>query len=224
MWRALYQNPGAAQERVTYASMATYVAGATLLQSFLASDPGYFLRKIRTGDIAGDLLKPYSLPFALLAHNVGSGLWRAATGGLPVVLVGAFLMGVPLPRPADAAWFLASAALAGMLYFCFVLMISLTAFWTPNASGILRFFFLSAVFFSGFMMPLRFFPDWLVTLINLSPFPATINTIVDIYLGLLSGQELIYALGIQALWTIILILPGQLVLRAGVRRLVILGG
>ena len=223
VWRALYQNPGAAQERVTYASMATYVAGATLLQSFLASDPGYFLRKIRTGDIAGDLLKPYSLPFALLAHNVGSGLWRAATGGLPVVLVGAFLMGVPLPRPADAAWFLASAALAGMLYFCFVLMISLTAFWTLEMQGFHDLQWAVLAFASGSVVPLWFMPDVLAKVLRALPFQQMGFVPLTLWTGQAGDSGPLLLLG-QVLWLIPMAGAASLVWRAAQRRVVIQGG
>ncbi len=73
-------------------------------------------------------------------------------------------------------------------------------------------------------MPLRFFPDWFVTLTRFTPFPAMVNTVVEIYLGVLSGPASLQALLEQALWMVILISLGQLALRAGVRRLVIQGG
>jgi len=50
------------------------------------------------------------------------------------------------------------------------------------------------------------------------------NTVIEIYLGILQGQEMIYVLLYQLLWAVGLILLGQMILRAGVRRLVILGG
>ena len=73
-------------------------------------------------------------------------------------------------------------------------------------------------------MPLRFFPDWVVKLSYLTPFPHTINTITEVYLGVLKGPELVNALLMQAVWALGLAIAGLLVLRAGVRRLVILGG
>jgi ABC-type uncharacterized transport system permease subunit len=45
-----------------------------------------------------------------------------------------------------------------------------------------------------------------------------------VYLGILQGGELAAALLAQAAWIIVITLAGQIVLRAGVRRLVILGG
>ena len=77
---------------------------------------------------------------------------------------------------------------------------------------------------SGFFMPLRFFPDWFVTLCRLTPFPAMVNTIIEIYLGVVTGPAVLWALLGQLFWLVILVIAGNLTLRAGVRRLVIQGG
>ena len=77
---------------------------------------------------------------------------------------------------------------------------------------------------SGFFMPLRFFPEWFVHLCYLTPFPYMVNSIIEVYLGLISGPELLPALSYQALWVLLLVGTGQVVMRLGVRRLVILGG
>jgi ABC-2 type transport system permease protein len=102
--------------------------------------------------------------------------------------------------------------------------VNLAAFWSTEARGIARFAFGLALFLSGFVMPLRFFPDWFVTLCNLTPFPAMVNTVVEVYLGVLSGAALVQALAIQAVWFCVLAGLAHLLMRAGVRRLVIQGG
>ena len=81
-----------------------------------------------------------------------------------------------------------------------------------------------AWFFSGFLMPLRFLPDWTERLAYFTPFPHMLNTVVEVYLAVLQGPDLVEALLIQALWALGMILMGQVILRAAVRRLVILGG
>jgi ABC-2 type transport system permease protein len=73
-------------------------------------------------------------------------------------------------------------------------------------------------------MPIRYFPDWFQKLCYLTPFPHMINTIVEIYLGVVSGFELLSLLLLQAAWAIGLMIICKLVLWAGIRRLVILGG
>jgi ABC-2 type transport system permease protein len=77
---------------------------------------------------------------------------------------------------------------------------------------------------SGFIMPLRLLPDWFANLCSLTPFPSMINTPVEIYLGVKNGSSTINALMLQLFWLAALALVCQVVLRAGVRRLVIQGG
>jgi ABC-2 type transport system permease protein len=62
------------------------------------------------------------------------------------------------------------------------------------------------------------------TLCKLTPFPAMMNTSMEIYLGLLTGADLAFALLQQLLWAIILIFACGVTFRAGVRTLVIQGG
>ena len=222
---ALYQ----AREQVagmTLQDAITYTAITQASIGYLSLFSWYdMMRTVYSGEIATDLLKPMKFYRYWLAQDMGRALASFLTRGVLIMIAYELVVDLVYPQGGMGWFYLAvSIILAWLVSFSWRFLISLTAFWTPNAAGILRFFFLSAVFFSGFMMPLRFFPDWLVTLINLTPFPATVNTTVDVYLGLLSGQELIYALGFQFLWVVLLVGIGQLVLRAGVRRLVILGG
>ena len=51
-----------------------------------------------------------------------------------------------------------------------------------------------------------------------------INTPIEIYLGELSAAQIIQALVIQVTWITVLAILGQIILMAGVRRLVIQGG
>ncbi len=223
VWRALYQNPGAEREAVPYSAMALYVAGAALLSNWLRSDPEYFLHKIRSGDIANDLLKPYSLPLALLAQNVGTGLWRLVTGGLPVLVVGVALMDVPLPRAGDAAWFAASALLAGALYFCYTTMISLTAFWTLEMQGFNDFQWAIMAFASGAAVPLWFMPPVLAKVLRALPFQQMGFVPLTFWSGQAGDAGPMLLLG-QAAWLLPMAGLAYLVWRAAKRRVVIQGG
>jgi ABC-type uncharacterized transport system permease subunit len=51
-----------------------------------------------------------------------------------------------------------------------------------------------------------------------------VNTVVEVYLGLLQGPALLQALAVQLAWAAALVLLCSLVLRAGLGRLVIQGG
>jgi ABC-2 type transport system permease protein len=120
---------------------------------------------------------------------------------------------------------LASALLLGWLVsFCWRFLVNLAAFWTPNAMPIGRLGFSITWLLSGFLMPLRFFPEWFERACYLTPFPYTVNTIIEIYLGLLPVSAALRALGLQLAWAAGLLVLCLWVMQRGVRRLVILGG
>ncbi len=111
-----------------------------------------------------------------------------------------------------------------MVSFNWRFIVNLAAFWTPNAVGVNRIAVTLTMFLSGFLMPLRFFPDWFVQLCYLTPFPHMVNAIVEVSLGAFDGAQIARTLFGQAIWIVILYLLGQCMLKAGVKRLVIQGG
>jgi ABC-2 type transport system permease protein len=141
------------------------------------------------------------------------------------MLAFALVIGITTPD-SPGQWLALGVALlmSWLVSFSWRFIVNLFSFWTPNAFGIARFIFILSWAFSGFFMPLRFYPDWYVALANLTPFPAMVNTVVEIYLGVLTGPQILAALAWQAVWVLVLFAIGQVMLRFGVRRLVILGG
>lgn len=183
------------------------------------------MNSVYTGDIASDLLKPMNYFRFWMAQDLG----RAMAGLLMrgITIMAAYAVIFDITRPDSAMQWLAlimALSLSWMVSFAWRFLVNLSAFWTPNAQGVGRFFFILSWFLSGFFMPLRYFPDWFVRLCYLTPFPYTINTVVEVYLGVLEGPALVQALLGQVVWIVILVAAGQLVLRAGVRQLVIQGG
>ncbi len=208
------------QGAVTYAALTQAMIA---YQSFFAWSK--IMDTVYTGDIGSDLLRPVGFFRFWLAKDLGRALVNIIMRGLTLMVGYALIFDLTAPR-GGWQWLALSVSifLSWMLSFAWRFLINLSAFWTPNARGILRFAFISMWFFSGFLMPLRYYPPWVARLSMFTPFPSMINTVVEIYLNVLQGHELVYALVIQLGWTVALIGVGQLVFRAGVRRLVILGG
>jgi ABC-2 type transport system permease protein len=183
------------------------------------------MNSVYTGAIATDLVKPLSYYRFWLAQDFGRALAQLILRGVPIVVIYAVVFRISYPSyPLQWLALLVSLFLAWNISFSWRFLLNLSSFWVPNAIGILRFGFLISWFLSGFLMPLRYFPDWFQKLCYLTPFPHMINTIVEIYLGVVSGSALISLLLLQTAWALGLIIICNLVLWAGIRRLVILGG
>jgi ABC-2 type transport system permease protein len=208
------------QDVITYTGLSQAVI--VYLSIFGSYD---LMRSIHQGEIAGDLLKPVSLFNFWLAQDLGRAMVGFFLRGLTIMVIYTLVFDITYPTSL-AQWLVLFVALilSWLISFAYRFLVNLSAFWSPDARGIGRFAFIIVMFFSGFLMPLRFFPDWVQTLAYLTPFPHMLNTVVEVYLGVLTGAELVNALFAQLAWAVALVVVCQIVLRWGTKRLVILGG
>jgi ABC-2 type transport system permease protein len=212
-------------EGMTVQDAITYTGLTQAVIAYLSLFAWYpVMESIHSGDISADLLKPMRLMALWLAHDVGRAVVALLLRGITIMAIYAVVFDITVPEPSRWPALVLVSVLALLVSFLWRFLVNLTAFWSPNAQGIGRFAFALSWFMSGFLMPLRFFPDWVVDICYLTPFPYTVNTIVEVYLGLASGTQLALEISLQVFWAVALVVVCQLVLHAGVRRLVILGG
>jgi len=204
----------------------TYVAVGQGLIVFLMVFGSYdLMATVYTGGISADLVRPVPLFSLWLARDLGRSLVNLVTRGLVLVLALSLFIQVLYPSGWQGwLWTVLSMALAWLVSFAWRFLVNLAAFWTPDARGISRAAFTISQLMSGFIIPLRLYPDWFSRLCALTPFPSMVNTSVEVYLGITNGTALWRALGIQLAWFALLGLACHLLLRQGLRRLVIQGG
>jgi ABC-2 type transport system permease protein len=183
------------------------------------------MESVYTGQIGADLLKPMRYFFYWLARDLGRAWASLLVRGITIMLAYALVFDITLPQTLGH-WALVALTLllSFLVSFGWHFLVNLAAFWTPEARGIGRLGFSLSWFLSGFIMPLRLFPAWFERLSKWTPFPSMVNAIVEVYMGVLSSSEILHTISVQALWIVLLFLASQLVLRVGVRRLVIQGG
>ena len=208
------------QGAITYTGVSQAVIGFLSLFSWYE-----LMNTVYSGAVASDLLKPMGYYRFWLAQDLGRAAAQLSLRTVPIMLGYALLFDIAYPKTLwQWAALVIAIFLAWLVSFSFRFVVNLAAFWVPNATGIARFAFILMWFLSGFLMPLRFFPDWFVEICSYTPFPYMVNTVIEVYLGLVGGIDLLYALLAQFVWAVLLILFGQMILRVGIRRLVILGG
>ncbi len=204
----------------------TYVGLTQAMIAYLSIFGKYdLMNTIISGAIGTDLLKPVSFFMYWAGQDFGRSLVNLLGRGVLFVLVYNLFFPITIPNRLEQWGYLGiSLILAWLVSFSWSFLVQLAAFWSPDARGILRIGFTLSQFLSGFMMPLRLFPDWFSAMVRLTPFPAMVDTSVQIYLGTLSGSAMWDSLALQLFWFLALAGGAQLVLRAGMRRLVIQGG
>jgi ABC-2 type transport system permease protein len=208
------------QDAITYTGLTQAIISFLYLFGWFE-----IIYSVQSGHVSADLLKPMSYFSFWMAQDLGRAFVSLALRGLPIMVFYGLAFQITIPQtPGDWLFLAASLLLAWMVSFSYRFVANLAAFWIQDAAGVARFFFALSWLLSGFIMPLRFMPDWFIKLCYLTPFPHMVNTVVEIYLGLLSGGEILRALLIQAAWIIMLVALGHRVFRRGVRKLVIQGG
>ena len=97
-------------------------------------------------------------------------------------------------------------------------------FYLESTNGVRWLSLAAADLLGGAIVPLPFLPEPLRTIAALSPFGSMQNVPLRIYGGDIAGAEIPAAMGLQALWCLLLILAGWILMNRGLRRCVVAGG
>ena len=182
------------------------------------------MTSIRTGDVITDLSRPWNFYGYWLSQSLGERGFNLLSRGAVTYLLGVLYFDAYIPSAAEALAFTASVGLAMVLSFAFSFLVNMTAFWLIENGGVTMTANIMLSFFSGFLLPIAFFPPWLAAVARALPFQAITGLPAQIFLGQLEGAALVQALLLQMFWAAVLVGLGLLVLRAAVRKVVIQGG
>jgi len=181
--------------------------------------------RIRSGDIAADLARPVDPLRAGLAFDLGRGLYHAMYRGAPPIIVGAFVFDLTAPsNPLVWLAFAVSVVLAICVCFAWRFLYNTSAFWLLHYRGAAIMAMIVSSLFSGFIIPVPFFPGWLKAIAYATPFPSMVQVPIDVFVGKIEGLGVLQALVVQAAWLAGLLLVCRGAFAAGTRRLVIQGG
>ena len=209
-----------ATDVVTY----VWLAQALLMTIYIW---GWFdvAQRVRTGDVATDLHRPFDFQYYWLAHDLGRAGYHGLFRGVPPFVFGAFFFDLNLPR-SPLVWlaFAMSVLLAVAVSFAFRFLFNLASFWLLDYRGAAVLAMVVSTFFSGMIIPIALFPDRLEKLAWALPFAGMVQAPVEIFLRHAGGLEAVGLLALQAFWAVALLGLGRLAFNAGVRRLVVQGG
>jgi ABC-2 type transport system permease protein len=181
--------------------------------------------RVRTGDIAVDLARPVDLQLSWLAADLGRAAYTFLPRGIPPLVVGALTFGLTGP---SSVWpyliGLLSIVAAAALSFAGRFAMNLSSFWLVEIRGLSTLYMVLLGVLCGLIIPVPWFPDWLLFLARCTPFPSMLQTPVDLMSGRVGGADALVALGIQLLWLAAFLLLGRRMLRAATHKLVVQGG
>jgi ABC-2 type transport system permease protein len=226
IWYALYYGKETV-EGVSFQAMLGYIMISQALQGIHGAGTQLWeiQERVRTGDIAMEMLKPYDYTTRILFSDLGSILFYFITAVLPLYTV-LFLVLKPAVSLtfAQVGLFVISAALGYLIRFCIEMTFGLFTFWVIETGGVEDVFYFSISLFSGSLVPLWFFPGWLEKIAHYLPFQAIFFIPNSIFVGQLMGPEIFNALLSQGIWLLICFLILRLVWHRASMKIVIQGG
>lgn len=178
--------------------------------------------RVRSGDVAIDLARPWNLQTALLAQDIGRAGHAVLVRLAPPVAFGALVLPFRWPQsPWSVLLFAVSTVLAVVLSFAVRFLLDLSTFWLLDSRGVTTVYAALTGLLCGLTVPIAFFPDALRTALYTTPFPGMLQTPIDMFSERGSAAAL---LAHQVLWASLLLAAGQLVLARATRKLVVQGG
>ena len=182
--------------------------------------------RIRSGDVAADLIRPIHPVVAYLAADLGRAGFAVLTRFVGPVLVGALAFRFYVPTRL-VTWPLAvlSLVLAVLLCFACRFLVNATAYWLLDNRGPQMAWTVTATVLCGLYFPLHFLPEPVVVALWLAtPFPSLLQAPCDIIVERGSAELAAGMVAVQAVWVVLALLACAWVQRLAERRVVVQGG
>lgn len=188
---------------------------------------------IRSGAVGYDLLRPTDLYNFWFTRAIALRTAPLLLRAVPILCISIFLF--PLvrlqswsisfpPSCASLVAFLLSFIGAILLSCALTMLLTVSLMWTLSGEGINSILPSLITIFSGMIVPLPLFPEWIKPLLNALPFSGLLDQPFRLFTGNLPPNALSHVLLHQAFWIVALVILGRVLVRRGIRKLVIQGG
>lgn len=226
IWKAIYQNGSPASLGVSLGELKTYMLIALVMNSLVSYASEFRISgQIRMGNIATDLIHPVDFLKAHFFITLGCSIMEGVIVMVFAVVFGLCIGDIALPAsPVYLGLFVLSIAFSFVLKFLIVYIFALFSFWTTSMMGVVWLRRAVTEFFSGAIVPVMFFPDWLQKVSHFLPFEGIIHVPAYVFLGKFSYLGALQMLGVQLLWIGVLWAISQAIWRLALRKVTILGG
>lgn len=212
----------------TYDTMIGYVVISTITGILISNEVHWEIgQDVRSGNIAMVLIKPVNYQLRQYFGALGSLMVNILFIGIPMgsmYFAFRWFTGGPLPSILMVSTYIVSVGLSSVILFMINYLFGLAAFYVEYIFGFI--FAKEAVLklLSGQLIPIAFFPEALRGVFTYLPFAGLVYTPSMAFLGMYQGQVILFHMGVQLVWAILLGFLTQVVWHAAIRRLTIVGG
>lgn len=230
VWEAIFiSNGGNAFMGFDKQSMVIYIFLTFLTGQLIGSGGTYDIgQEIKDGSIAMRIIKPISYNTTFLFQELGNKLMEIGVIFVPLVAgVEIYRFCITGSLQFDICRFLlylVCCVFAYLINFFFNICFGFTAFVFKNLWGSNMLKNCIVGFLSGAIIPLAFLPDVIRTVFTFLPFASLSYTPVMIYMGMYSGVEVLFYIGLQLFWCVIFWILSKVIWKSVIKRLCVQGG
>ena len=224
VWQAIYSQTGNAGE-FSLSQMVTYYILAISFSSIAIWGINEMMaHSIRNGQINKELLNPLTYFQYYFGINLGE-IAFAIVIGVATFIICAIFWQLALPANLLDFFLCIFVMLLGIPITFFIQMIVGTVgFYTNSIWGMQILRKAIITIFSGIIAPISLFPMWFQNLSQYLPFKELIYTPINIWLGQVSYNEIIFVMIKQIIWGFILYIIAKLFFNHAVKNITINGG
>lgn len=222
LWQAIFQYNGVDEMRgySFFALMLYYVMVPLVDRMVRGPEASQVATEIYEGTLNRYLIYPVSFfYYKYVTHIAQTTIFTLQFFVALAVFIGLF--GMPEGTSLKLEPFLMGMGLVligSVFYFSLVAMLEMFAFWADHVWSLIVMLRFIMFFTGGGMIPLEFFPDSIVAIINLLPFPYLTAYPIQGFLGRLTFEFFIDGMLVMSIWTILAVVGVQFVWRNGLRR------
>ena len=211
----------------TLSDMITYFVITRVFHAMILRDSGFiFSGMIKNGTLGPMLLKPQKISVLVYCQNLASSI------NVLIPQIALLLILIPFMHQ-FMVWDL---RLVNTIYiFLFLIVGSISshllwsifgymAFWIEEANAVMWSFAVMLDMATGLIIPLDFFPEWSIKVLEILPFSSWSYIPAKIYLNFYSIEKELFLLGIHITWIFILICVNSLLWKKGLAKYSSVGG
>lgn len=230
VWEAVFQsNGGKPFMGFTKQDMVIYIFVTFLTLQLIGSGGTYDIaQEIKDGSISMRIIKPISYNTTFLFQELGNKIMEVGIVTIPLMagveIYRYFLTGGLRFDILKFLLFIFCCVIAYLINFFFNICFGFTAFIFKNLWGSNLLKDCIVGFLSGAVIPLAFLPDGLRIAFTFLPFSSLSYTPVMVYMGMYSGSELLFYIGLQVFWCIAFWVLSKVIWKAVISHLCVQGG
>lgn len=224
IWKAIYGHEKSISG-IRMDNLVTYVSLSLMLQAVFVMDDFYMDRKIRTGAMATDLIRPLDFRLYLFSHITSNLLFKLIMQLMPALVVVVLIFDIAYPANVQMGlMFLLNLILGYLIIYNLNFIFWVSSFWFHVSWSLITIKDAFITIFSGAVLPLWFMPDPIQQFLKYTPFDSILHIPISIYLGTVKYDEMLFYTVRQLAWILALYITGWILWSRGMRKLTVQGG